>query len=189
MTFDKQPRTMPHTIKQSAQDEIVNTVHDLANLHIETASNATPNPENTEEDPEADTNALFDSDAEGSDIFDEDDYEYDSDGNIILSFDAETDTTSADRDAIDPTSFKITPAHIDRFIDSLPVIQFTDLDLGDQKCGVCHSRYQVLGQTNELALQLCCGHVVGRKCLGVWLGEMGRRSCPVCERGLPVWGA
>lgn len=197
---------MPQKTKKRGQNKVANSVRDSGNLHTGPASgedkvsnpvsdiaivavdHTATKPKTSDEEPEDDPDALFASDGEGSDVFDDDDYEYDSDGNMI--FDAETNAGSTNKNsACDPASFEITPAHVERFIASLPIIQFGDLDQKDQKCGVCRTKYQVLGQTNELAVQLSCLHVVGKKCLGCVLGEKGRRNCPVCDKLLPIWSA
>lgn len=48
-----------------------------------------------------------------------------------------------------------------------------------ETCNICLQNIQLDGSHRASCLK--CGHVFGHSCITSWLGEQGRRACPVCS--------
>lgn len=134
----------------------------------------------------------YDSAAEGSDVFDEDAFDYDSDGDIIFALPTKTDNEK------ETPAYVVDPEVIDertplqRFLAS-----FSDEPANcieeNENCGICGGKLKVLGKIAESSLRLHCGHKFGRECLEVVLkpvteGGWGSRKCPICRAAIVVPG-
>ena len=83
----------------------------------------------------------------------------------------------------DPTA-EVPPAIA--FINSLISLELDDLEKGDRTCAICLQRYRE-GESQEIPLQLPCGHIFGQECLLTWLTDIGNgdahvASCPMCRK-------
>ena len=135
------------------------------------ASNEDTDVESVAEDSDVDSN--------DPNIFDEGIFDYDSDGEMVEYYHP---PLQADNQG--------TP--LERFLASLsevPAEEVTNME----KCQICNGAYKVLGVLKEVPVRLLCTHVVGKECLGVWLGPVdeggwGSRKCPVGREGIVVPG-
>lgn len=72
------------------------------------------------------------------------------------------------------------------FIDKLISLELDDLEKGDRRCAICLQPYRE-GETQEIPLQLPCGHIFGKECLLSWLSDIGddgahAACCPMCRK-------
>ena len=72
------------------------------------------------------------------------------------------------------------------FIDSLISLELDELKKEDRSCAICLQPYRV-GESQEIPLQLPCGHIFGKECLLTWLTDIGKddahvASCPMCRK-------
>ena len=72
------------------------------------------------------------------------------------------------------------------FIDSLISLELDDLEKGDNTCAICLQPYRE-GESQEIPLQLPCGHIFGKECLLSWLSDIGddgahAACCPMCRK-------
>ena len=83
----------------------------------------------------------------------------------------------------DPTA-EVPPAIA--FIDNLISLELDDLKKEDRTCAICLQPYRK-GESQEIPLQLPCGHIFGKECLLTWLTDIGNddahvASCPMCRK-------
>lgn len=81
------------------------------------------------------------------------------------------------------------------FVNGLISLELDDLpddDEDDLKCPICREKYRE-GESDEMPLELPCGHVIGRECLLAWLSTFAdsragghKGSCPTCRGQIPV---
>ena len=75
------------------------------------------------------------------------------------------------------------------FLASLPKIALSDLEEGDDTCGICWVTYKEL-EPKEHVLKLPCGHCFSSHCLENLLGPKpdgwGHKLCPLCRQEVRV---
>ena len=72
------------------------------------------------------------------------------------------------------------------FIESLISLELEELKKEDRTCAICLQPYRK-GESQEIPLQLPCGHIFGKECLLTWLTDIGKddahvASCPMCRK-------
>ena len=72
------------------------------------------------------------------------------------------------------------------FIESLISLELDELKKEDRTCAICLQPYRK-GESQEIPLQLPCGHIFGKECLLTWLTDIGKddahvASCPMCRK-------
>ena len=83
----------------------------------------------------------------------------------------------------DPTA-EVPPAIA--FIEGLISLELDELKQEDRMCAICLQPYRQ-GESQEIPLQLPCGHIFGKECLLTWLTDIGKddahvASCPMCRK-------
>lgn len=154
-------------------------------LTVERKALSEPSNEDTGADSDAeesdiDSNAEdSDVDSDDSNVFDDAAFDYDSEGEAVEYYRPPP-----------PEAPQVPP--LERFLNSLSEIPAEDITNMD-KCHVCKGAYKVLGVLAEIPVRLMCTHVVGKECLGAWMGPVdeggwGSRKCPVCNGKIVVPG-
>ncbi len=72
------------------------------------------------------------------------------------------------------------------FINGLISLELDDLEKGDRSCAICLQPYRE-GDSQEIPVQLPCGHTFGKDCLLSWLSDIGDDGahiacCPMCRK-------
>lgn len=74
----------------------------------------------------------------------------------------------------------VTPQEIETFLNSLSIIPTESIPEEEASCNICLERF---APSNEAAVRLNCGHVLGRGCIQRWLSG-NNTTCPFCRANI-----
>ena len=67
-----------------------------------------------------------------------------------------------------------------KFLDSLPILQVSELEGDCMECGICQETY-LSGPAVERPARLPCGHCFGADCISKWVLSSREPTCPMCR--------